>query len=88
MFATAAVPGLMKVPDTGGVPEPLTVPAAADRHLHPRFLPGGNALLFTILRSGAPARIAVLSLATGQITELLDGTSPLLRLERPLALPS
>ena len=77
VFATTAVPGLMKVPDTGGVPEPLTVTAAADRHVQPRFLPGGHALLFVILRSGAPARIAVLSLATGQITELLDGTFPL-----------
>jgi serine/threonine-protein kinase len=76
VFATAAAPGLLKVPETGGVAEPLTVPAGADRHVHPRFLPKGNVLLFTIIRSGAPARIAVLSLATGQINELLDGRSP------------
>jgi serine/threonine-protein kinase len=76
VFATAAVPSLLKVPETGGEPEPLTAPAGADRHEQPQFLASGNALLFTILRSGAPARIAVLLLATGQITELLDGTSP------------
>ena len=75
VFATNAAAGLMKVPDTGGVAEPLTTPEGA-RHRLPRFLPGGEALLFTIVRPGAPEEVAALSLATGEITALLPGSQP------------
>ena len=75
VFATNAAAGLMKVPDTGGVAEPLTTPEGA-RHILPRFLPRGEALLFTIVRPGAPEEVAALSLATGEITALLPGSQP------------
>ena len=61
--------GLFGVPAEGGDPEPLVAPNAEDGELFyawPEFLPGGRAVLFTIIPEGstASARIAVLDLKT------------------------
>jgi eukaryotic-like serine/threonine-protein kinase len=74
----AATSGLFKVSAAGGTPKPLTVP---DRkkgdlsHRWPEILPDGKALLFTIWSGGSfdNARIAVLSLETGQQRVLVEG---------------
>jgi Tol biopolymer transport system component len=70
---------LMRIPATGGEATPLTVvdTAAGDRvHLQPDVLPGGDAALFTIA-SNDLARLAVVSLATGTITDLkIPGIDP------------
>ena len=70
--ATGSGPGLMKLSNAGGTPEPLTRPER-DTHSRPQVLPAGDAVLFTIERAGMPARIAVLVLATGEQRVLLDG---------------
>ncbi|HEX5107115.1 MAG TPA: protein kinase [Vicinamibacterales bacterium] len=69
VFATVnATPGLQRVRFEGGKPTALTTPdrqAGEGDHVWPRFLPGGHAVLFTILApSGdtANAQIAVLDL--------------------------
>ena len=62
VFATTAAPGLMQVPEAGGVPAPLTSPPQGEIHLHPHFLPDGKALLFTVRRPGEPDRVAAFSL--------------------------
>jgi len=60
--------GLMRVPASGGNPEALTridKKAAPVEHVFPQFLPGSQALLFTIEgRSRATSDIAVLDLKT------------------------
>jgi serine/threonine-protein kinase len=80
--------GLLRVSAGGGTPEVLTRPdpqkGEAD-HLWPEVLPGGRAILFTIVTSGgspaatAPgletAQIAVLDLSTGQQKVLVRGGS-------------
>ena len=51
IFAASARGGLMRVPDSGGTIEQLTVPAADAgevRHCWPALAPGGQALLFTV----------------------------------------
>ena len=63
-----AAGGLWQVSADGDTPEQLTIPDTekGERgHFWPQILPGGNAVLFTIMtREGA--RLAVLALATGQ----------------------
>ena len=63
----AGISGLMRVSDTGGTAEALTVPDP-DRdevnHAEPQFLPGGRHVLFTIRTSEDDLRVAVLSLET------------------------
>ncbi len=57
--------GLMRVPAGGGNVEVLTQPAAGTDHVMPRFLPGIEAVLFTIRRTAGDAgtaEIAVLDL--------------------------
>jgi hypothetical protein len=82
VFATnRATAGLQRVSAAGGTPTALTTPGAASGegyHVWPEFLPGGSAILFTILPStGAidDAEIAVLDLATGDYRVLLRGGS-------------
>jgi serine/threonine-protein kinase len=65
--------GLYKVPATGGEATPLTQPDPSvheQRHAWPTFLPGGKAVLFSVLDIGQvsffDARTAVVDLATGQ----------------------
>jgi serine/threonine-protein kinase len=77
IFGTGASGGLRRVPASGGEPEELTKPGPGEtQHAWPSFLPGGRAVLFTIL-SGAieNAQIAVLDLQTGQHKVLLPGGS-------------
>jgi eukaryotic-like serine/threonine-protein kinase len=70
--------GLFRVSAGGGTPKLITVP---DRrkgeysHRWPEILPGGRAALFTIWTAGSfdDARIAVLSLHTGEHRVLIEG---------------
>ncbi len=68
VFAASAHGGLLRVGDTGGVAEPMTVPSASAgelRHSWPATIPGQRALLFSIATSpvdGALGRIAVMPL--------------------------
>jgi serine/threonine-protein kinase len=59
--------GLMRVPAAGGIPQPLTTPdrrKGETGHWWPYFLPGAEAVLFTIVNSGSndASQIAVLDL--------------------------
>ena len=80
VYATSSgATGLQRVSSAGGAPTVLTKP---DRergevdHFWPEFLPGGQALLFTITAAtGGPdnAQVAVLDLRTGTYTTVLRG---------------
>ena len=82
VFATSAgATGLQQVPAAGGEPTVLTKPdrerGEAD-HLWPEFLPGGQAVLFTVTAvSGGldNAQIAVLDLQSGTSKVLVRGGS-------------
>lgn len=73
--------GLWRVSAAGGKPEPLTTPDATraeNSHRWPEVLPGRQAVLFTVEVAGKAfdeARIAVLSLRTGQWQVVLEGGS-------------
>jgi len=74
--------GLWKIPANGGQPMPLTRPDATRgelAHAWPRFLPGGQAVLFTVLRGSLVvdenSRIAVLDLRSGERKDLVSGGS-------------
>ena len=74
VFATAdSRTGLREVPSDGGEPRVLTTPDLANGemfHLFPEMLPGGQAIIFTIMMGGsaANAQVAVLDRRTGQRT--------------------
>jgi eukaryotic-like serine/threonine-protein kinase len=82
IFATSdPATGLLRISASGGEPTTLTRPAH-DRgerdHISPELLPGGRAVLFTIVaETGGPdaPQTAVLDLATGKSTVLLRGGS-------------
>ena len=57
----------------GGDPIQLTVPVGGERHELPQVLPGGRAVLFTILSAKTPARAAILILDTGETRDLIEG---------------
>jgi Tol biopolymer transport system component len=71
--------GLVRVPATGGPPQPLTrLDESADEASHrwPHVLPGGTHALFTVaVQDGTydEARIDVVSLATGERKRVLEG---------------
>jgi serine/threonine-protein kinase len=73
--------GLLSVPAGGGDPKVLTKPDTAHGeadHSMPFILPGGRAVLFTIIVQGQPidnAQIAVLDLKSGQKKTLIRGGS-------------
>ncbi len=71
--------GLLRVRAAGGEPEVLTRPDRAHGeayHYYPEVLPGGKAVLFTILPSGpGQNQVAVLDLRTGERTVLVRGGS-------------
>jgi Tol biopolymer transport system component len=80
VFAADFRSGLSKCSATGSTVQALTSPDPVKHeksHRWPQFLPSGRAVLFTIVasdtRSFGEARIAVLSLDTGQIRVLLEG---------------
>ena len=82
VFATTnGATGLQRVAAAGGAPTILTRPDVAQGeadHVWPEWLPGGKAVLFTILaRNGGldAAQVAVLDLATGKTKVLLRGGS-------------
>ena len=81
VFATQATgSGLWRVPAAGGELYALTRPnVEGDElgHQWPEILPGGGAVLFTIVMNGPieEARIAVLNLETGRQKGLLSGGS-------------
>ena len=79
VFASYGSGGLWRVSGAGGEPEALTTPAQEEGerdHLWPQILPGGQAVLFTIVRSPIDnSQIAVLSLETGGQKVLLEGGS-------------
>jgi serine/threonine-protein kinase len=78
IFAPSIITGLFRVSAAGGTPAPLTT---VDRekgefgHRWPETLPGGKAVLFTILTGTSfdDARIGVLSLETGERRVLVQG---------------
>jgi eukaryotic-like serine/threonine-protein kinase len=80
LFATAdRQTGLMRVRAGGGQPEVLTTPDLGKReidHWYPEFLPGGRAVLFTIVR-GDPEGfdVAVVDLETRRTKVLIEGGS-------------
>jgi serine/threonine-protein kinase len=81
VFATNDLTGLLRVSAGGGKAEVLTTPNAqkgeAD-HWWPEILPGGEAVLFTILPTTGGienAQIAVLNLRTGEQKVLVPGGS-------------
>src|SRR5262245_5127148 len=82
VFATdTPATGLLGVPAGGGEPTVLTTPDAAHGeldHYWPTFLPGGRAVLFTIVpQSGLAAdmQVAVLDRRNGQRKTLIRGAS-------------
>ena len=82
IFATAApATGLQRVSSAGGEPTVLTKPdrqRGEHDHLWPQFLPGGQAVLFTITPAtgGVDAsQVAVLELSTGTQKILMRGGS-------------
>jgi len=82
IFATSnPTTGLQRVSSAGGDPIVLTRPdrsSGAQDHFWPEFLPGGNAVLFTIFPvAGAVenAQIAVLDLRTGSSKVVIRGGS-------------
>jgi len=81
VFATNGATGLLKVPATGGTPTELTKPnreQGEGDHLWPEFLPGGRAVLFTIVSASGEldsSQIAVLDLRTGQHKVVVRGGS-------------
>jgi hypothetical protein len=71
--------GLMRVAASGGMCQPLTNADSekGEAHRWPQFLPGGQAIVFTIgaQRSFDSAQIAVLDLKTGQQHVVVNGGS-------------
>jgi serine/threonine-protein kinase len=80
VFATQAIlTGLQQVSASGGEPTTLTKPEAARGeadHYWPEFLPGGRAVLFTIVSTTGPGndQVAVLDLQSGRQKILTRGT--------------
>jgi serine/threonine-protein kinase len=59
VFVPALSSGLLRVPVSGGTPEPLTTPDEASggyAHVFPQVLPGGQSVLYTIW-GGAPTEV-------------------------------
>ena len=79
VFGTTVPSGLWRVSANGGEPEELTRPDAEQgvNHGWPHVLPGGRAVLFTILTGGAveTAQIGLLDLDSGEQRVLVSGGS-------------
>jgi serine/threonine-protein kinase len=70
--------GLRRLPAAGGDTRVLTRPdtkAGERRHVHPQWLPGGQAALFTIIKGAADdsTHIALLELKTGHYSVVVQG---------------
>jgi Tol biopolymer transport system component len=80
MATTDPTSGLLRLAAGGGDPEVLTKPDLAKgerEHFWPEFLPGGQAVLFTIVSNGGidTAQIVVLDLQSGMQKVLIRGGS-------------
>jgi len=80
VFAADKLGGLMRVSAGGGDPEPVTTLDRGESvrtHRLPHVLPGGEAVLFTVLSDMDPttARVEVASLETGARTVLIEEAS-------------
>jgi serine/threonine-protein kinase len=64
---------LWRASGSSGEPRQLTAPAEGERHELPHVLPGGRAVLFTILPSNGPPQIAVHLLESGETRSLFEG---------------
>ena len=80
IFATEATDsGLWSVSADGGTPQQLTTPDQQGDHLWPEMLPGGDAVLLTVMQQSAPAtaQLAVHSLGGDDVDLLgLGGSQP------------
>ena len=80
IFGTQALSGLWQVSANGGEAVELTAPDEGVNHAWPDVLPGGRAVLFTILSAPGAierAQIAVLNLDTGEQRLLFsEGSAP------------
>jgi eukaryotic-like serine/threonine-protein kinase len=76
VFATQTSNGLFRVPARGGTPERLTSSASGESHRWPSVLPNGRGVLFTAWRNSIDlSRIAVVTLDTGQVVDIIPGGS-------------
>jgi len=83
VFSPEVTSGLVRVPATGGVPQPVTTPDAAKgerSHRWPEFLPDGHSVLFTVGVLEKPgdyddAAIDVVDLKTGARHTVYQGAS-------------
>ncbi len=78
VFATNTGRVLQRVTSSGGAPETISTldPQRGDtRHTLPQVLPGGDAVLFTVV-TGTNRYVAILDTTTRQIATILEGTHP------------
>jgi serine/threonine protein kinase len=78
VFTPSVSSGLFRIPAEGGIPEVLTTLDASKgeiSHRYPQFLPGGNAILFTVLKGLGwdDMDIVLLELETGEQRTLVHG---------------
>jgi serine/threonine-protein kinase len=75
VVAPVALGGLSMVSAAGGALQPLTTLKDETSHRWPEFVPGGNAILFTVSSGGAPddSQIEVQRLDTGERKVLIRG---------------
>ena len=75
VFSSGLAPGLMQVPAGGGAPRALTEPEESVTHVWPRFVPGGEAVLYSSSQGSLDSlEVAVVSLDTGEQRTLVRGT--------------
>ena len=67
--------GLWMAAAGSGEPRQLTVPDEGERHELPQLLPGGRAVLFTILSTKGPSRAATYLFETGETRTHFEGTA-------------
>jgi Tol biopolymer transport system component len=73
--------GIWRISDSGGMPEKIVETAPNERASAPSLLPGGDWVLFSLLRSGAPtvdwdtAEVVAQSLKSGERRTLYSGGS-------------
>ena len=78
IFAEVRTGGLLRIPAAGGTPESLTTLEEGELdHRWPEILPGGTAVVFTVVQGGGSAtmQIDLLRLDTGERTLLVSGGS-------------
>ena len=77
LFSAGIGSGLLRVSETGGVPEVLTTPEKDEgKHDNPQILPDNQHVLFTVGVGGESMRVALLSLETQEWKALDLGNVP------------